>query len=188
MRLITAALAACAALLAPPAAAEDTALLIQIETDGRYTVWHAGGKSPLGDEEISALEVTARPEGGKPTLTTAGLAQAFDTPAGMLIRLPALGPDRSLLIDRDGCGDLAVGVPGEDRNGIGDAGIVNVIYGSPAGLTLVGNQIFWQDTAGMQEIAEAGDRFGHALATGERAPGWPLTSLVALVPRQDDAR
>lgn len=25
---------------------------------------------------------------------------------------------------------LAVGVPGEDRNGIGDAGIVNVIYGS----------------------------------------------------------
>lgn len=108
MRLITAALAACAALLAPPAAAEDTALLIQIETDGRYTVWHAGGKSPLGDEEISALEVTARPEGGKPTLTTAGLAQAFDTPAGMLIRLPALGPDRSLLIDHDGCGGIKV--------------------------------------------------------------------------------
>ena len=108
MRQIAAALAACAALLAPPAAAEDTALLIQIETDGRYTVWHAGGKSPLGDEEISALEVTARPEGGKPTLTTAGLAQAFDTPAGMLIRLPALGPDRSLLIDRDGCGGIKI--------------------------------------------------------------------------------
>ena len=108
MRLITAALAACAALLAPPAAAEDTALLIQIETDGRYTVWHAGGKSPLGDEEISALEVTARPEGGKPTLTTAGLAQAFDTPAGMLIRLPALGPEKTLLIDRDGCGGIKI--------------------------------------------------------------------------------
>lgn len=69
--------------------------------------------------------------------------------------------------DRDGCGDLAVGVPAEDRNGIGDAGIVNVVYGSPTGLTLVGNQIFWQDTAGMQETAEAGDRFGHALATGD---------------------
>lgn len=108
MRLIAAALVACAPLLAPPAAAEDTALLIQIEKDGRYTVWHAGGKSPLGDEEISALEVTARPEGGKPTLTTAGLAQAFDTPAGMLIRLPALGPEKTLLIDRDGCGGIKI--------------------------------------------------------------------------------
>jgi hypothetical protein len=108
MRLLAAALAACAALLAPPAAAEDTALLIQIGAEGRYTVWHAGGTSPLGEEEISALEVTARPGGGKPTLTTAGLAQAFDTPAGMLIRLPALGPEKALLIDRDGCGGIKI--------------------------------------------------------------------------------
>lgn len=104
--VLAAFLAACAALLALPASAEDTALLIQIEPSGRYTVWHAGGKSPLSEEEISALEVTARPEGGKPTLTTAGLVQAFDTDKGMLIRLPALGPEKTLLIDRDGCGGI----------------------------------------------------------------------------------
>ncbi|MBE7424273.1 MAG: hypothetical protein HS110_17885 [Zoogloeaceae bacterium] len=106
--VLAAFLAACAALLALPASAEDTALLIQIEPSGRYTVWHAGGKSPLGEEEISALEVTARPEGGKPTLTTAGLVQAFDTDKGMLIRLPALGPEKTLLIDRDGCGGIKI--------------------------------------------------------------------------------
>ncbi len=102
------AVAFAAALFALPAAAEDTALLIQIRPDGRYTVWHAGGKSALSEEEISALEATALPEGGKATLTAAGLAQAFDTPNGVLIHLPALGPDKSLLIDHDGCGGIKV--------------------------------------------------------------------------------
>ena len=93
-----------AALFAHPAAAEDTALLIQLKPDGRYTVWHAGGQSPLSDDEIGALEAGARPEGGKNVLTSAGLAPAFETPNGVLIRLPALGPERALLIDHDGCG------------------------------------------------------------------------------------
>ena len=97
-----------AALFAHPAAAEDTALLIQLKPDGRYTVWHAGGQSPLSDDEIGALEAGARPEGGKNVLTSAGLAQAFETPNGVLIRLPALGPERALLIDHDGCGGIKV--------------------------------------------------------------------------------
>lgn len=103
---IFAALAAAALVL--PAAAEDTALLIQIQPDGRYRVWHAGAPSPLGDEDILALEAGATPEGGRKLVTAAGLAQAFDTPNGVLIRLPALGPDKSLLIDRDGCGGIKV--------------------------------------------------------------------------------
>jgi hypothetical protein len=98
--------AALAALLARPALAEDTALLIQLRPDGRYTVWHAGDPSPIGENEILALEATATPEGGRRVVTAAGLAQAFDTPNGILIRLPALGPDRALLIDRDGCGGI----------------------------------------------------------------------------------
>lgn len=88
--------------------AMDTALLIQIRPDGRYTVWHAGGQSPIGEDEIGALEASARPEGGRSMLTTAGMARAFDTPNGILIRLPALGADRSLLIDHDGCGGIKV--------------------------------------------------------------------------------
>ena len=97
-----------AALFALPAAAEDTALLIQVRPDGRYTVWHAGGQSPLSEDEIGALEASAKPEGGRSMLTAAGMVRAFDTPNGVLIRLPALGPDRSLLIDHDGCGGIKV--------------------------------------------------------------------------------
>ena len=102
------AVAAIAALFAFPAAAEDTALLIQIRPDGRYTVWHASGQSPLSDDEIGALEASAKREGGRSMLTAAGMARAFETPNGVLIRLPALGPDRSLLIDHDGCGGIKV--------------------------------------------------------------------------------
>ena len=99
-----------AALLALPAAAaaEDTALLIQVASDGRYTVWHAGAASPLGEEELVALEASARPNGGKTKVTAAGLAQAFETPAGTLVRLPALGPEKTLLIDHDGCGGIKI--------------------------------------------------------------------------------
>lgn len=108
MNLLRLIAAAFAVLLAFPAAAEDTALLVQLRPDGRYTVWHAGGQSPLSEDEIGALEASARPEGGRSMLTAAGMARAFETPNGVLIRLPALGPDRSLLIDHDGCGGIKV--------------------------------------------------------------------------------
>ena len=54
------------------------------------------------------IEATARPEGGKATLTVAGLAQAYETPSGVLIRLPALGPEKTILVDHDGCSGLKV--------------------------------------------------------------------------------
>jgi len=97
-----------AAALALPAAAEDTALLIQVQPDGGYRVWHAGAPSPLSEAEMLALEADALPEGGKQRMTAAGLAQAFDTPSGILIQLPALATDKTLLIDRDGCGGIKV--------------------------------------------------------------------------------
>ncbi|MEZ5615272.1 MAG: hypothetical protein R3E35_08660 [Rhodocyclaceae bacterium] len=100
------ALAALVALPAFAAAADDTALLIQLRPDGGYAVWHAGGTAPLGEEEVLALEAAAIPEGSRQIVTAAGLAQAFDTPNGILVRLPALGPDRALLIDRDSCGGI----------------------------------------------------------------------------------
>ena len=40
----------------------------------------------------------------------------------------------------DGEADLAVGVPGEDVGTVTDAGAVNVVYGSGAGLLSDGNQ------------------------------------------------
>lgn len=61
--------------------------------------------------------------------------------------------------------DLAIGVPGEDIGPLVDAGAVNVLYGSNAGLTATGNQLWHQDSASVAGVAEAGDRFGAALAS-----------------------
>lgn len=67
----------------------------------------------------------------------------------------------------DGYDDLAVGA---DDEGIGDrdiAGAVNVIYGSAAGLTATGDQFWHQDSPGIRERAEFGDRVGNELASGD---------------------
>jgi len=58
--------------------------------------------------------------------------------------------------------DLAIGVPFEDV-GATNAGGVNVIYGSAAGLAAGGNQLWSQDSFGIAGGAEIGDGFGSAL-------------------------
>jgi hypothetical protein len=68
-----------------------------------------------------------------------------------------------------GGSDLAVGVPGEDVGTITDAGAVNVIYYSPGAnqLAFSNNQIWTQDSPDIEDVAEAGDSFGFALAGGD---------------------
>ena len=88
------------------AAAADNVLLIQTQPGGRYTVWHTEGESMLSDDEIMALEVTAKPGGGAETPTGAGPARAFETDDGLMISLPAAKDDKALLIDRDDCGHV----------------------------------------------------------------------------------
>lgn len=87
----------------------------------------------------------------------------------------------------DNFDDLAIGVPLEDVGAIANAGAVAVLYGSPAGLTSVGNQFWSQDTAGIGGVSEAGDEFGWALTAGDfnntgqdaLAIGVPFEDLVA---------
>ena len=64
--------------------------------------------------------------------------------------------------------DLAVGVRGELRGSdrLRASGMVQVLYGSPAGLTGSGSQHFTQDTAHVPGHAEEGDFFGDSLAAG----------------------
>jgi hypothetical protein len=69
--------------------------------------------------------------------------------------------------DNDGFEDLAVGVPGEIGGGDQNAGGVHVYYGSPAGLTSLGEQLFGQDTPGIAGSSEGQDEFGSALAAGD---------------------
>jgi FG-GAP repeat len=62
--------------------------------------------------------------------------------------------------------DLAVGIPGENVGAIADAGVVEIFYGGGGGLPSNGDQQLRQGASGMAGTAEAGDRFGAALATG----------------------
>jgi hypothetical protein len=69
--------------------------------------------------------------------------------------------------DGDGYDDLAIGVPAEAVGSLDSAGAVNVIYGSAGGLAAGGNQIWHQDSDGIQGTAEAGDQFGYSLAAAD---------------------
>ena len=66
--------------------------------------------------------------------------------------------------DGDGYDDLVIGVPYEDIGAVGNAGAVNVLYGSATGLTATGDQFWHQDITNILGVAEANDYFGWALA------------------------
>lgn len=70
--------------------------------------------------------------------------------------------------DGDGYTDLAVGVPTENLGALDvNQGVVNVLYGSAGGLSGTGAQLWHQNVLGVKGVAEANDRFGHALAAGD---------------------
>jgi len=62
--------------------------------------------------------------------------------------------------------DLAVGVPCDRVGGRAEAGSVNLLRGSAAGLTSKGAQLWDQRTAGIKGTPEQGDWFGWSLAAG----------------------
>jgi hypothetical protein len=69
--------------------------------------------------------------------------------------------------DDDGFADLAVGVNREDLGGLSEAGAVNVLPGTPGGLTGIGSQLLTQDSPGVGSVAEVLDVFGYAVAAGD---------------------
>jgi hypothetical protein len=69
--------------------------------------------------------------------------------------------------NNDGFADLAVGVFGANVGAIIGAGAVEVLYGSAAGLTGAGSQLFRQGAGGVGGAAEEFDLFGVAVAAGD---------------------
>jgi hypothetical protein len=74
----------------------------------------------------------------------------------------------------DGFDDLAIGVTQEDvdtgRGTIGEAGAINVLYGSSNGLSatsLTPNQFWTQDSPDVNDVPEEGDLFGSSLSAGD---------------------
>ena len=71
--------------------------------------------------------------------------------------------------------DLVIGVPGETISGLAGAGAVHIIQGyfgaphslPPGGLLPAGAQFWTQNTSGILEVAEAGDRFGTVVCVGD---------------------
>ena len=70
-------------------------------------------------------------------------------------------------INRDGFADLAWGCPGEDVGAIEDAGAVNVLFGSAAGLTATGNRFLSEDSPGLPGDLGNGDACGTTVAVGD---------------------
>ena len=80
--------------------------------------------------------------------------------------------------------DLAVGAPEEDVGTLADAGRVTILLGSATGLTGAGSHVLHQDVANVADTAEAGDRLGAALASGDvNADG--KADLAVGVPNED---
>jgi disulfide bond formation protein DsbB len=59
--------------------------------------------------------------------------------------------------------DLAIGVPRQDVGPMADAGAVNLLFGSSAGLAASGNQFWHQDGIQIRDAPEQGDHFGRSL-------------------------
>jgi FG-GAP repeat len=66
-------------------------------------------------------------------------------------------------LNGDGHGDLAIGVQHEAVGSVYQAGALNVIYGSPTGLTATGAQLWSQNTAGILGTSETNDGYGATL-------------------------
>jgi hypothetical protein len=85
----------------------------------------------------------------------------------------------------DGFADLVVGVQYEDIDDAEDAGAVNVLYGSPTGLSASGNQFWHQNSPGIQGVAEEGDRFSRCGLTVGDFDGDGFDDLAVGVPHED---
>src|SRR3954451_4022032 len=89
---------------------------------------------------------------------------SFTVPRAEAAAAAEHGTEVSADFNNDGFADVALGVPGENVGAIADAGAVNVLYGTAGGLSAAGNQFWHQNVGGVADLAEAGDRFGSALA------------------------
>jgi hypothetical protein len=120
-------------------------------------------------------------------LTTFGL-QYFDQQPADVVGRPAETGDhfgQTLAagdFNGDSFFDLAIGAPDEDIGAVIDAGGVNVFHGSSVGLTSANDQFWHQNN--LIGVAEANDRFGTALTTGD-FNGDGRSDLAVGVPRED---
>jgi hypothetical protein len=150
--------------LAVGAPLEDLGASQQILNAGAVSVFY-GSAAGLGEPELWHQNVAG----------VAGAAEDFDGFGASL----AVGD-----FDLDGCDDLAVGSPGDSVDGLPEAGLVHVLYGSSSGITADGSQRFRQGYGGLADTASAYDVFGFSLTTGDFDDNG-YDDLVIGVPSED---
>ncbi len=79
---------------------------------------------------------------------------------------------------------LAVGIPGEDVNGVTNAGAVQVFEGGSNGIDLQNSSVIWSQAGDIIGVVEENDRFGTSLTTGDFNNDF-VDDLVVGVPRED---
>ncbi len=121
-----------------------------LDGDGRPDLWQLA----------SSGHVSVR-RGGNSTLP---VAYWYQRPGW---RCAGLSPGDAWDFDGNSFHDMALGSPGEDIGAIADAGAVNVIYGTKDGPTVEGDTLIHQDKAAIEGLAEARDRFGGGMASGD---------------------
>jgi hypothetical protein len=67
----------------------------------------------------------------------------------------------------DGFAELVIGALGERLNGVSEAGVTHVLYGSSDGLTVDGAQFLAQGIDGVEDTPEPEDEFGFTFAAGD---------------------
>ena len=105
--------------------------------------------------------------GGSNGLTASGDQLWHQNSSGVADSVePADGFGNALAIGdlgRGGPADLAVGAYEEDLGAVADAGVVHVLYGTSTGLSATASQLWHQNSSGVADAAEAGDRFGSSV-------------------------
>jgi hypothetical protein len=135
----------------PERSGNETAHGLMIGAPGDTVSGRAGaGSVTIVQETFESASLLSQDSAGVP-----GAAETGDGFGYSLAYSPQFGVTR---------GTLAVGTPGEDVDGVADAGVVTVF--SNIGERFVARTAFHQGTAGAPGKLEAGDRFGFALAAG----------------------
>ena len=120
-----------------------------------------------GENNNASLETGA----GQVLYSRLGQLSTTDAQFGFGVRQPAKGIENMTLgravtsgdYDGNGCDDFALGDPRWRLLGVTAAGGVRVVYGTPGGITLAGNNLWAQDTTIILDAGEAWDEFGWGL-------------------------
>jgi hypothetical protein len=127
-------------------------------------VVYGGAPSPIAQGHSSGASDQHRPD---------PCEQIFDVPGqanGLKKQCEGKGGGAGVAkgdFNGDGFADLAVGSPFENVANVSAAGAVHILYGSAAGLTATGNQLWSELAISSGNGPEASDLFGLTLASGD---------------------